>query len=355
MTAPDGSHAPPPTRRSKPKRVATTFGRFTYHNAASLETVQPPSWLIGGVLRADTYAMLYGAPNSFKSMLALGLAVAIGAEQDNYLSFPLNIEQGAALYIGGEDTADTAKRFRAWQRKLGHAAGFHLSEQVPQPGEIAEFIEIVKAATGRERFDLIVLDVVANGMVGMNEDSAGHVSTFNTGMLALREALGGTVLALHHSGKRKNRGARGSSAFDGKVRQMLHIDRRGDAATVSIKGNAGTVVPSFTVALDKTPSDGSATLKRVADSERPAPKPKTVTTNKRHARNAGEHDQAIADALDKIASTAEGYSQRAVAGMIAEASGISESVLSKRMLKSLRYDPTSKTSSYCTGGKWCVT
>ena len=303
----------PKSQHSRP----VTLGRFEFRDRLSLGNVEQPQWLVGYLLRRNSYALLYAKPETFKSLFALDMAMSIGAQRPDCLGLPIKAEHGAALYIGGEDLQDFGRRVRAWEAAHDgtEATGFHHVFQVPQPGEMPKFIEHVREAAGRGRFDIIICDTVIDGMAGLNEDSARDMALFNAGMMQLGKELGGTVLAIHHSGKANYRGERGSSALRGKVRTAIKMERKGDTATVKIdKQNSGERTTEFAVDLHKVPSSVSGewdvTLKRCDT-------PVTGEKASRALKEARNYDASISSVLDKVPRKDGGYKQKEIAEYLA--------------------------------------
>ena len=300
-----------PLPKSQHSRPVT--GRFEFRDRLSLGKIEQPQWLVGYFLRRNSYALLYGKPEAFKSLFALDMALSIGAGRSDCLGLPIKAEHNAALYLGGEDLEDFGRRVRAWEAERGaEASGFHHVFQVPEPGEISDFIGYVPQATGRDRFDLIIVDTVIDGMAGLNEDSARDMASFNVGMMQLGKELGGTVLAIHHAGKAAYRGERGSSALRGKVRTAIKMDRKGDTATVKIdKQNSGESRTEFAVELHKRISPVPENLYDVTLNRCDA----SVTGEKasRALKEARNYDASISSVLDKLKRKDGGYTQKAIA------------------------------------------
>jgi hypothetical protein len=110
------------------------------------------------------------------------------------------------------------------------------------------------------------------------------VGEFNTGVAALIEATGACVMIVHHSGKNKAAGARGSSALLAALDTELEIDSNQIIARKQRDVETGQPI-SFklqpvTVGMD---SDGEIMTSCVVEpSQRPLPGSKPLT--KRHLR-----------------------------------------------------------------------
>ena len=77
-----------------------------------------------------------------------------------------------------------------------------------------------------EKPALVVIDTLARAMMGGDENSAQDVGAFNNAVQALIASTGACVLILHHTGKDKTRGPRGSSALQGAIDTEIEIDGR---------------------------------------------------------------------------------------------------------------------------------
>src|SRR5690606_29160652 len=71
---------------------------------------------------------------------------------------------------------------------------------------------------------LIVIDTLARAMKGGDENSAQDMGALNDAVSALIQATGACVMLVHHSGKNKASGARGSSALLGAIDTEIEVD-----------------------------------------------------------------------------------------------------------------------------------
>lgn len=179
--------------------------------------VRDPEWLIPNVLPAAGIGMIYGESGSYKSFLALDMALS--------LAFGISGQWGAppvkndVLFLAGEGPVATArKRWPAWMEWQGIKARddhrFMIKDRVPFYTDSAAW-ERVKADIGelRAKPALIVIDTLTRLITGMDENSAKDASMVTNFMEQLARHYECMVLAVHHTGKDQNKGARGSSAF----------------------------------------------------------------------------------------------------------------------------------------------
>lgn len=218
-------------------------GRFRIVDRQGMASIKPPSWLITDLMQHDTYVMLFGNRSTFKTFLALDIALSIatggiGLSDDN--PWPEVQSQGPVLFAVGEGRSGISARVRAWEKR--HYFGrevdaFRLGDPVPRVSESLEletFIENARDASPTGKYELVVLDTVGKAMQGLNENAQEHASAFTETVDCIRKELGCTVLALHHTGHGDQTRARGSSVFGADVDTEIRLDREGEKNIVSL-------------------------------------------------------------------------------------------------------------------------
>jgi hypothetical protein len=217
---------------------------ITFARADSI-TPKPTSWLIEDWLVADSLAGLVGPSGSGKTFLALqwGACVATGAPW-----FGRNVAQGAVFYIAGEGRTGLRKRLAGWEQASGiPLAGAPLFVADNLPALCDEYVtagicEAIAEIAEKTFFEagcdpaLIVVDTVARGLAGFDENSAADMGKFIRSLDWLRGRFGCCVLALHHTGHgdaAQDR-ARGSSAFRAALDAEFVI--KPGAEVVAVKG-----------------------------------------------------------------------------------------------------------------------
>ncbi len=191
-----------------------TRSRFYPEDEDEMEVEAPISWLIPDLLIAGTTAMLLGKTQSYKSYLALDMALSIASGID-YHGRP--VVQGPVVYAGLEGMRSIrGSRRRNW--KLGRGVTGKIENfftvRAPLfalPEEVQEFGEQVAKRCAKPA--LIVIDTLAKSALGLNIMDHADASRIVKMCESLAEGLGCTVLVLHHIGKDDSKGAMGSAAF----------------------------------------------------------------------------------------------------------------------------------------------
>ena len=206
--------------------ITTTASHVRLMSRKAMETIPDPTWLLDGFLIEQSYAMIYGAPSTFKTFLALDMALCIATRYSGNPNWTLAGKAGPVVFAAGEGHASIKKRVRAWERehwgsKL--AQNFLLMDPVPKVFEDIEPYLEAMAKQCPEGVKLIVLDTVGRALQGENENSQDVASAFTRMIERLIKDTGATVLCLHHLGKDAGKGARGSSVFQGDADTMIEV------------------------------------------------------------------------------------------------------------------------------------
>ena len=183
------------------------------------------AYLVKGLLGLRSQAVLYGPPGQGKTFVALDLAFHVAA------GLPWRerrVQQAPVLYLAYEGVGGMRARARALVQSHGHAdapmhivsADFDLRDQAGRKALGALIAEL--PATPK----FIIIDTLARAMMGGDENSAQDIGALNAAVAALIEATGACVMLVHHSGKDKSRGARGSSALLGAIDTEIEVDGR---------------------------------------------------------------------------------------------------------------------------------
>lgn len=158
--------------------------------------------------------MLVGKPSSYKSFIALDLALTLSSEDR------------PVLYAAGEGRSGIRKRVKAWEAHHQKTRGaFVLADPVPTIARKDDLLEFISGARHfHPTYALVIVDTLSRSMAGVNENAQEHASMFTTLVATLVQELDTSVLALHHAGHTADRG-RGSSVFGADADTIIQLDR----------------------------------------------------------------------------------------------------------------------------------
>jgi hypothetical protein len=199
---------------------------FKVMSTRALLDLEPPSYLIDGILPEGSLAVLWGAPTTYKTFVALDWSYSL------FHGIPWlgrDVKQAQVMYVIGEGVRSAGLRVDAWHRWHGravptdedngvwlHSGGVNLTE----PG-VFEAIRDRALETGSK---LIVFDTLARMMFGLDENDAGDVGRVVKVADKMRENTGAAVLFAHHA-RKDGTAYRGSTALVGAADTVIHAIR----------------------------------------------------------------------------------------------------------------------------------
>lgn len=205
----------------------------------AIDQIPPPTYLIEGVLPDDGLAIAYGDPGAGKSFLALDMALRLSYGMDWH---GIEAKPCGVLYIAGEAQKGVANRIKGWRRQHGlhdvHAPFILLpvAVQLLDPAHVQKLIRSIDKAIEIAGFyiGLIVVDTVSRALSGADENGQESMSAFVSACDEIKKHAGGAMLGVHHTGKDKEKGMRGSSVLLGACDAAFKITKDNDQ-TVTIK------------------------------------------------------------------------------------------------------------------------
>jgi archaellum biogenesis ATPase FlaH len=178
-----------------------------------------PEWLVGGVIKKNSIAVLVGPPKCGKSFYSLMLALMIASTG------------GKVVYIGAEDPGGFYQRGMAWCERNrvdpkileGHLFFWVKPVALHDDAERNAFITMVK-----EQFqpDLIVVDTLAMNSFGLNENESKDMNLYVRAVLELRDATNACIYTVHHTNRAGE--YRGSSVLPGASDTFMMAAQVGD-------------------------------------------------------------------------------------------------------------------------------
>ena len=193
---------------------------FKLEKLDTIELDTEPQWLISGLMPSSGLHVLYGAPGTGKSFVALhaALHVAIGRTWAGR-----RVRQGGVVYVASEGGRNFRKRVVAARRSLQvpDGAPFALITQAPnlsgKDHQTEALIRDIKVQSRRLGFEpkLIILDTLSRSITDLRESDAQDIMKFVEHAQEIAEAFDALVLPIHHCGKDETKGMRGSSALHG--------------------------------------------------------------------------------------------------------------------------------------------
>ena len=209
---------------------------FPLYDEAYLMAMPPVEWMIDGILTKHGFAVMYGAPGTGKSFIAIDMALCMAH------GLPWHGREtnaGTVLYIAGEGVGGLGKRVRAHKAHNGIEGNGALkvlpvAVDMVDPESVEKLLRTIDSLNSK--FSCLIIDTVARSMTG-EENSATDMSAFVRGCDAIKHHTGCGLLAIHHAGKDASRGMnsmRGSSALAGAADTVLAVGKSENIVSLSM-------------------------------------------------------------------------------------------------------------------------
>jgi hypothetical protein len=167
------------------------------------------------------------------------------------------VSGGPCLWVAAEGTAGLGVRVAAWKAHQGVQGSiplYFVPEAVSLPRDLHLVLELADRLPDRPV--LTVIDNIARTILPGDENSATDMGLYVEAASRIREALGGTLMLIHHdnaSGARE----RGSTALKAAVDTMLALEKDDDV--LRLKCSKNRELPEFAaIPIRIVPVAGSA-------------------------------------------------------------------------------------------------
>lgn len=200
--------------------------RFRVLSAGEVEAIPRAPDLVRGVLPKEGLAAIGGPSGSGKSFVAMDL---LGAVAEGAPWFGLRTQTAPVLYVALEGEGGLGKRLKAYRERYGNVPRRLMFLAAPldirDATDLAELIQAAKQAgvVG----GVVCIDTLNRAAPGMDENASTDMGQVIEGMKQLQDALGGLVIAVHHTGKDLTKGLRGHSSLFAALDAVIEVSRDG--------------------------------------------------------------------------------------------------------------------------------
>lgn len=194
------------------------------------------NYTVRGLMRRGEVSLLFGASNSGKSALAglLSSCVAAGAP-----FFMRPTRRGLVVHVAAEAPVSVAERSLAYRDVCvpGEAAPYVVRRSavdLGDPDSVGKFMRELRLLAKRhdEAVVLVIFDTFVLSLGDLDENSTSDMTIVTEAAKRIAAEFMTHVCLVHHSGKDKERGARGASAIRGAVDTEIELRPCDDGATV---------------------------------------------------------------------------------------------------------------------------
>lgn len=232
--------------------------------ADAYEPRAPLTYYVDGVLPAGSLSMLYGAPGSLKTMLALDMLVSVASGQSwlppirNGTGHGIKTERVPVLHVD-YDSGERVLQERI--EALARARNITDPQNVPlylesfgrpwlmagEPDSVHGLAEAIKARGVR----LVVIDNLGTITGGIDENTSGMVPVLGN-LRELAEDTGAAVVLIHHerkgtvssnTGGRHGESVRGHSSILAALDAALLVEREAGSNIITVRSTKTRSVP----------------------------------------------------------------------------------------------------------------
>lgn len=212
--------------RSASEDLFPGAARFRLIGLDDLAKLPEPVCLVENLVPDPALTFLLGAPGAGKSLLALDLALSVAMFRGSW--FGRKLHGGPVVYVLGEGLASLRRRVGAWAWANPDAGNGPIAfcDRLPDLCDTGSVLDFVEAIVSRpvEMPALIVLDTFSRAIPGADENSAQDMSRAVASLDFIRSELNTSILCVHHTGKDRTRGARGSSVLSAAADAELQLE-----------------------------------------------------------------------------------------------------------------------------------
>lgn len=225
--------------------------RFRPLALTETDAFKEPTWILPGLIPAQGTVQITGKQKSFKTFLALDMALGIATGVKTFGQVPAS---APVVYVAGENASAIAlKHVPAWRLAHGqeNELPFWIVPNMPRANLDTEINELIKEVRKAHILPaVVVIDTATRALRGLDENSAKDMGLFSAACEHIQRELGCTVIVIRHTGKDESRGGRGSNVIEGDFDTMLSVERHEKsmlvAMTVKEQRNAAEREEPFT-------------------------------------------------------------------------------------------------------------
>lgn len=233
---------PAPEQSPLPEDDGLTGGpRFVPVAIDNVQIADEPAWLIERLLPARGLACIVGPPKSGKSYFTtdLMLSVARGALYAGRTTL-----DGPVVYLTGEGVQGFKRRLIGMRQHHGiegRGVPFFMIDNVPDLGsektDLAVLLRDLDAYLMHNNISqprAIVLDTLARCMGDGDENATRDMGRFVNRCGLIERHFGCVVVVVHHTGKDKSKGSRGSNSLNGAADVTMIVTKGDDSSSVRV-------------------------------------------------------------------------------------------------------------------------
>lgn len=230
--------------------------KATFLTLSELAMRPRPRWLVDNMLVEGGISLFTGAPASFKSFVALDIALSVATGTH---AFGNKTFSGKVVYVAAEGVHSIIERTESWMQGQTdfYPDNFAIYDEPVDLGnkQTAEwFADSIGIAS------LIVIDTLARCAPGLDENDASEMGLFIESVAIIAKQTKAHVIIIHHNNKTGT--ARGSTALPAAVDTHIAVTRNSNTVTLQmLKQKDAEEIEPITLQAVETKDSLKLTLK----------------------------------------------------------------------------------------------
>ena len=280
-----------------------------------IEVAPRKDMLVQNFLGAGEQSVIFGAPGSAKSALAVDSTAHIAAGRE---WFGRRVQGGAVLYVAIERTAVVKRRLAAWQFHHGIedlplaviGGQFDLRSSPADTDKLIAASHQLEDMTG-QKLVLIIVETVNRALAGGDENSSKDMGALVGNLDRLANRTGAHVSSTHHIPADGTQRLRGHGSLFGAMDTTILVEKVGDLRIASVQkqsdGEEGerVVFDLQSVDLHHDDETGITTTAPVVIPRNESEAPKKADKRKGRPNKAATiAERALIEALDECGKAA---------------------------------------------------
>lgn len=209
------------------QKVQENKPKIRLFDRTELGQIQSPGWLVANHIPAKSLGCIYGPYGSYKSFLALDIALCI-ANGLNYLG-KHDTKPGKVIYLAAEGHWEIRKRIEAWESFMGKTTPQGVFGLIPDAMNLMEEDSAVllnQIVNGKYAgISIVVVDTLARNFGDGDENSTKDMNKIIRTASEIQKQLDCAVGFIHHTGKDTGKKSRGSTSLGGAMDWMIETTK----------------------------------------------------------------------------------------------------------------------------------
>lgn len=260
-----------------------------------------PDWVVEDIIETNSLNLIFGDPESGKSLLAIDIACCI-ASGTPFHGHPC--KHGRVVYVAGEGESGLKRRFDAWSTvtKIAIPNDTVFLSTEPQSLCSQGSQAIVQSISKIHPPSLIIIDTLSRNFGDGDENSTTDMNRFIKALDEIRRIHSSAILVLHHPGHMDKHRARGALTLKAALDSEYRTERNrstGKITLINTKMKDFLAIKPLSLKIHQVVLDPQTSSAALVDYDSDCP-PISVLAPKATKAGRGKNQKAALEELRKL-------------------------------------------------------